>query len=275
MRLRFAPSPTGPPARRQRQDGACSTGCWRAGQGGTFILRIEDTDVERSTAESEAGHPRGPALARPGLGRRARRRRRPRAVPAVGAARPVPLVRERTDRARARVLLLLSGRSSSKPTAARRSRPAGRRSTPAGAVTSPPEAAREPHARGRARRRAVPRAASDRDGDVPGRRARHGAVRDRGHWRSRARAVRRAPRVQLRGRRRRCADGDHARDPGRGPHFEHAAAGAALRGAAVHAAGVRASGARARPRPHAAFEAPRRDVGLGVPAPRATCPRRW
>ena len=30
-----------------------STGCWRAGRGGTFILRIEDTDVERSTRESE------------------------------------------------------------------------------------------------------------------------------------------------------------------------------------------------------------------------------
>src|SRR5436305_13264960 len=53
MRVRFAPSPTG----------ALHVGGARAalynwllarGNGGTFILRIEDTDVERSTPESEA-----------------------------------------------------------------------------------------------------------------------------------------------------------------------------------------------------------------------------
>ena len=42
----------------------------------------------------------------------------------------------------------------------------------------------------------------------------------------------------------------------------------------LRAAGLRAPRARARPRPHAAVEAPRRDVGRGVPAPRAICPRR-
>ena len=55
------------------------------------------------------------------------------------------------------------------------------------------------------------------------------------------RAIRRPAGLQLRGRGRRCADGDHARDPRRGSHFEYAAAGAALPGARLYAAGVRAS----------------------------------
>ena len=52
MRLRFAPSPTG-----QLHVGNARTALFNwllaRGQGGTFILRIEDTDFERSTAESE------------------------------------------------------------------------------------------------------------------------------------------------------------------------------------------------------------------------------
>jgi nondiscriminating glutamyl-tRNA synthetase len=54
MRLRFAPSPTG-----LLHVGNARTALFNwllaRGQGGTFILRIEDTDAERSTAESEAG----------------------------------------------------------------------------------------------------------------------------------------------------------------------------------------------------------------------------
>jgi len=54
MRLRFAPSPTG-----QLHVGNVRTAIFNwllaRGGGGTFILRIEDTDVERSTSESEAG----------------------------------------------------------------------------------------------------------------------------------------------------------------------------------------------------------------------------
>jgi glutamyl-tRNA synthetase/nondiscriminating glutamyl-tRNA synthetase len=52
MRLRFAPSPTG-----QLHVGNVRTALFNwllaRGRGGTFILRIEDTDVERSTRESE------------------------------------------------------------------------------------------------------------------------------------------------------------------------------------------------------------------------------
>ena len=53
MRLRFAPSPTG-----YLHVGNARTALFNwllaRGRGGTFILRVEDTDVERSTAESEA-----------------------------------------------------------------------------------------------------------------------------------------------------------------------------------------------------------------------------
>src|ERR1041384_3738948 len=54
MRVRFAPSPTG-----QLHVGNARTALFNwllaRGRGGTFILRIEDTDAERSTRESEAG----------------------------------------------------------------------------------------------------------------------------------------------------------------------------------------------------------------------------
>src|SRR4051812_40245320 len=53
MRVRFAPSPTG-----RLHVGNARTALFNwllaRGKGGTFVLRIEDTDVERSTAESEA-----------------------------------------------------------------------------------------------------------------------------------------------------------------------------------------------------------------------------
>jgi nondiscriminating glutamyl-tRNA synthetase len=53
MRVRFAPSPTG-----QLHVGNARTALFNwllaRGSGGTFILRIEDTDVERSTRESDA-----------------------------------------------------------------------------------------------------------------------------------------------------------------------------------------------------------------------------
>src|SRR5918995_3381602 len=52
MRLRFAPSPTG-----RLHVGNARTALFNwllaKGRGGTFILRIEDTDLERSSRESE------------------------------------------------------------------------------------------------------------------------------------------------------------------------------------------------------------------------------
>src|SRR5688500_20207089 len=53
MRVRFAPSPTG-----HLHVGNVRTALFNwllaRGQEGTFILRIEDTDVERSSADSDA-----------------------------------------------------------------------------------------------------------------------------------------------------------------------------------------------------------------------------
>src|SRR5512135_1907713 len=53
MRVRFAPSPTG-----HLHVGNARTALFNylmaRGSGGAFVLRIEDTDIERSTRESEA-----------------------------------------------------------------------------------------------------------------------------------------------------------------------------------------------------------------------------
>jgi glutamyl-tRNA synthetase len=63
VRVRFAPSPTG-----YLHIGGVRTALfnwlWARKTGGTFILRIEDTDQERSTSESKCGHPRLAPLAR-------------------------------------------------------------------------------------------------------------------------------------------------------------------------------------------------------------------
>ena len=52
MRLRFAPSPTG-----QLHVGNARTALFNwllaRGAGGTFVLRVEDTDIERSSRQSE------------------------------------------------------------------------------------------------------------------------------------------------------------------------------------------------------------------------------
>ena len=70
-RVRFAPSPTG-----YLHIGGARTALfnwlWARHTGGTFVLRIEDTDRERSTQEAVRGHPRRDALARARLGRGAR-----------------------------------------------------------------------------------------------------------------------------------------------------------------------------------------------------------
>jgi glutamyl/glutaminyl-tRNA synthetase len=65
MRVRFAPSPTG-----HLHVGNARTALFNwllaRGGGGSFVLRIEDTDLERSTSESDAAIVEGHASARPG-----------------------------------------------------------------------------------------------------------------------------------------------------------------------------------------------------------------
>ena len=71
IRVRFAPSPTG-----YLHIGGARTALFNwlyaRRHGGTFVLRIEDTDAERSSWDMVDRHRRRPALARARLGRRAR-----------------------------------------------------------------------------------------------------------------------------------------------------------------------------------------------------------
>ncbi len=55
LRLRFAPSPTGPVHVGNAHTMLFNWLCCRS-QGGTFILRFEDTDRERSKPEWEEQH---------------------------------------------------------------------------------------------------------------------------------------------------------------------------------------------------------------------------
>ena len=106
MRVRFAPSPTG-----QLHVGNARTALFNwllaHGKDGTFILRIEDTDAERSTRESEASILEDLRWLGSRLGRGAGCRRAARPVSAVRAAAPVCVVCERAHCRRARVLLFL------------------------------------------------------------------------------------------------------------------------------------------------------------------------
>ena len=181
--------------------------------GGDFILRIEDTDPERSTEENVAGHLERHEVARARLGR----------GPRGGRCRPAPYFQtqrtdtyaaalERLQRARERLPLLLheggAGRQARRRP--RRPRAATRATTAPAATSTPPRRPRayeagEPHVwrlrvpRGprphRVRRRGV------RPRELPGR-------RDGRHDR---RAHRRKPHLQLRRGVRRREHGHHAR----------------------------------------------------------------
>ena len=241
MRVRFAPSPTG-----QLHVGNARTALFNwllaRGTGGTFILRIEDTDAERSTRESEAAilddlrwlgldWDEGPDVG----GQHGPYRQSERLRPVSVATRNELLgTRSRLP------LLLLAGEQLDASGPRRRRRPAGRRATRGTCRSLTSDEARGAHRGGRAPGRPLPRA-GERRGRV---RTTWCAATSRSTPTSSATSVivrsDGTPRLQLRRGRRRCADGDHARDPRRGPHLQHAAAGAALRGARLHAAGVRA-----------------------------------
>ena len=105
----FAPSPTG-----VLHIGGARTALYNwllaRGQGGTFVLRIEDTDRERSTPGERRADPRRAALARARLGRG------PLLAGRAGAGA------HRGDRAAARRRARLRGRGSGAPARARRGR---------------------------------------------------------------------------------------------------------------------------------------------------------
>ena len=238
MRFRFAPSPTG-----QLHVGNARTALFNwllaRGRGGAFILRIEDTDVERSTRGIRGEHHPRPALARTRLGRGAGRRRCVWSVPAVRAASSLRVVREGTAGVRRRRTTASVPRNDLTPTGRRaRGRPAGalRRHLPIDLARGGGGS----RGRGRAPRDSLSRARKPRR-RVHRRRARRDAVSHRRDRRPRDRSRRGHSRLQLRRCRGRCADGDDACDSGRRSSVEHAAAGTPLRGARIHAAGLRAS----------------------------------
>ena len=210
MRLRFAPSPTG-----QLHVGNARTALFNwllaRGQGGTFILRIEDTDFERSTRESERSDHRRPALARPRVDRGRRRWRRARSVPPVRAPAHLSRARRRADGRRAGVSLLLLGRAARGRSAGGARRRATAEVRRAGAAQISREDARRRIENGE---KAVIRFRVPDNRDVTFDDVVRGSVTFNTDVIGDPVlvAIRRRPRLQLRRRHRRCADGDHACD---------------------------------------------------------------
>ena len=266
MRVRFAPSPTG-----HLHVGNARTALfnWLLARGARRHVHPPHRGHRRRALDARVGggDPRRPALARPRLGRGAGRRRPARTLSPVGAAAPLSVVRAGAARRAAARTTASARRSSSRPSAqaalaaGRPARYCGHaaaacRATQAAARIAAGERAGDPLPRAR-------RTATSSFDDVV-----RGEVRfqHRRHRRSGHRARRRHARLQLRRRRRRCADGDDACDPRRGSHLEHAAAGPAVRGARLHAAGASRTWRWCMGPDHsAAVEAARRDVGRRVP----------
>ena len=227
IRVRFAPSPTG-----YLHVGGARTALFNwlfaRRHGGVFVLRIEDTDVERSSDEMVGGHSRRPALARPRLGRRARR----------SAAPHGPYFQsERLDRHRAmaerlvaqrpRVLLLLHRRDAEGEARRRRAGRIGawRYDRTCCALTA---GRRSPRASATGRRASIRFRVPDGHDALRRSRARPDRVRRREHRGLRHPALRRPADLSPLGRVRRCGDEDHACGARRRSHLEHAEADAAV-----------------------------------------------
>ena len=163
-----------------------------------------------------------------------------RAVPAVRAAAPLPVVRAGAARQTSTAYYCFCSPEQLEAERQRRLPLAGRPRYPARAAAC---TARRRRARIAAGEQPAIRFRVPENREVVFTDAVRGEVRfhDRRHRRSDHRARRRHARLQLRRRRRRCADGSDACDPRRGSHLEHAAADPAVRGARVRAADVRAS----------------------------------
>ena len=116
VRVRFAPSPTGRAPHRRRPHGHLQLGVRSRQRTATFILRIEDTDPERSTEENTQIISARDALARPRLGRRPRGGRRSWPLPADRAlSTPTQAALEQPERARRGLPVLLHEGDSSTP----------------------------------------------------------------------------------------------------------------------------------------------------------------
>ena len=273
MSVRFAPEPHRSPPRRQRPHRALQLAAGPASQRHLHPARRghRSRALDGGIRSGDQGRP---ALARARMGRGRGRGRRRRPVPAVGAARAL-----RSSTPSGCSMVGTPTTASARP---RRSRPSARQRWPPGSRPSTRAAAASiALADARARRLAGERPAvrlrvpSGREVALRRPRPRPRRLPHRGHRRSGDRARRRRRGLQLRRRDRRRADADHPRRARRGSHLEHTAPDPGLRGLRLVAAGLCAPLAGARPRPRAAVEAPRRDLGGRVPRARATCPRRW
>ena len=269
IRVRIAPSPTGP-----LHIGTARTALFNylfaRHTGGTFVLRLEDTDVARSTEAFERDildglhwlgiawdeGPGSPASRRPG-----------RTRPYRQMQRLEPLRRGRRAAARrgSGLSLLLHARGA-------RGRPQGPGGGEAGATIrrsmrvahgrrAPGQGGRGPPGGG-----AVPRA--PRGGRV----GRPDPGPDRDRHRQPRRRLRHRPRrrhaaVPLHGRGRRRGDGDQPRDPGRGPRQQHAQAHPAVRGPGRVDPGLRPPAADPQPRRHQDEQAQEPDGRRGLHRP--------
>ena len=273
-RVRIAPSPTGP-----LHIGTARTALFNylyaRRTGGTFVLRLEDTDLARNTVAFEAGHPREPALARDRLGRGTGQRRRratagrTRRIARCSGPRATSRPRRTSSRATSRTRATARPRSST-PTGRRRKRRTRRPTTSVDARISRPRSA--PRARPMAGARRVRFRVSARVGRLARPRPRRRRVRHREHRRRLPdRPQRRHAAVPLRGRRRRRVDGHDPHHPGRGSHLEHAQAHPAVRGARPRDPAVRPPAADPQPGSHEDEQAQepdrrRRLPGAGLPA---------
>ena len=218
IRVRFAPSPTG-----YLHVGGARTALFNwlfaRRDGGMFVLRIEDTDAERSSGEMVDGHPGGAALARPGLGRGPGRRRGARALLSVAAPRASAVAEQLVATAR----LLATARRGAQGGRGRRGRTIARVAA-AGRGRACSDAPRAIRFRCRGRRFTTSCTAPIAFDNAEHRGLRHPAL------------GRPADLSPVGGRRRR-RHGDHARRPRRRSHLEHAEAGAAVPGARAPRAG--------------------------------------
>ena len=241
MRVRFAPSPTGAlhigGARTALYNWLLARGSVRPRRAGTLVLRIEDTDRERSTPEN--------------------------VEQILDALRWLGLdwdegpifQSERAERHREVLAQLLDAGHAyhSSATADDVQAYKQRHGADRGFRGEPRRAARSACAcPTRARRSSTTSSAA---------RSRF-AQRDHGRLRDRPR--RRLAALQLRGRGRRPRRGDHRRRARRGPPLEHAQAAARARSARRRPAALRPPAAAARPRRQQALQAPRRRLGAGA-----------
>ena len=244
VRVRFAPSPTG-----YLHVGGARTALFNwlfaRRHGGTFVLRIEDTDAERSSTDMVDGILDG--LRWLGLDWDE--------GPLVGGPLGPYFQSERIDRHRAAAQRLVdSGRAyycyctTEELKAKARGRRARRRGLAVRSHLRRSHARRDRGERSRrqAARRPVPRAR--RRHAVRRSRPRPDRVRRRAHRGLRPASLRRPADLSALRRERRCRDANHARDPGRRSHFEHAEADPPVSRARRAGAGVRARAAHPRAR---------------------------